>query len=197
MDRRRLRHDEAQLISLVGDSLFDCLDGDRRILEIQRARFLARCRTDAAGKFREVVGGMEVADRLFPIVVIDQIVPVRDLVVHGTARRAVTVGNTAIHTARRLLPHLGIRHRNGEFAEMADTIRCGLILSHLPVDLQKTCNLAHVYVLTSKRSACRAPVPVSETESRPQHDELKSDLAACPIDHHGNGDRDHQRDQLV
>ncbi|MNX89691.1 hypothetical protein D3C86_1217120 [compost metagenome] len=116
---------------------------------------------------------------------------------HGTARRAVTVGNAAIHAACRLLLHLGIRHRNGEFAEMADTIRCGLILAHLPVDLKKTCNLAHVYVLTSKRSACRAPVPGGETNNRPQYDELKSGLAARPVDRRGNGDRDHQRDQLV
>ena len=197
VDRRRLRHDKAQLIGLVGNRLLDGLDGDRRILEVQRASLLTRRGTDAAGKFREVVGGVEVADRLFPIVVIDQIVPVGDLVMHWTAGRAVTIGNAAIHAARRLLLHLGIRHRNGEFAEMANTIRCGLILAHLPVDLQKTCNLAHVYVLTSKRSACRAPVPVSETKSRPQHDELKSGLAARPDDRRGNGDRDHQRDQLV
>src|SRR5690606_6603677 len=115
------------------------------------------------GEFREVVGGMEVTDRLLPVVIVDQIVPVGDLVVHGTACRAVAIGNAAVHAARRLLLHLGIRHRNGEFAEVAYTIRCGLILAHLPVDLQKTCNLAHVYVLTSKRSACRAPVPGGET----------------------------------
>ncbi|MNV39150.1 hypothetical protein D3C71_1307200 [compost metagenome] len=197
VDRRRLRHDKAQLVSLVGNRLLDGLDGDRRILEVQRAGFLAGCGTDAAGEFREVVGGMEVADRLFPVVVIDQIVPVGDLVVHGTARRTMTVWNAAIHAACRLLLHLGIRHRNGEFAEMADTIRCGLILAHLPVDFQKTCYLAHVYVLTSKRSAGRAPVPGGETNNRPQYDELKSGLAARPVDRRGNGDRDHQRDQLV
>lgn len=186
-----------RLVSLVGNRLLDGLDGDRRILEVQRAGLLAGCGTDAAGEFREVVGGMEVADRLFPVVVIDQIVPVGDLVVHGTARRTMTIGNAAIHAACRLLLHLGIRHRNGEFAEMADTIRCGLILAHLPVDFQKTCYLAHVYVLTSKRSAGRAPVPGGETNNRPQYDELKSGLAARPVDRRGNGDRDHQRDQLV
>src|SRR5690606_23596454 len=56
----------------------------------------------------------------------------------------MTIGNAAIHAARRLLDDFGIRHRNGEFAKMADTVGGRLILHHLPVDLQKTCYLAHV-----------------------------------------------------
>ncbi len=146
VDRGRLRHDEAQLIGLVGNRLFHRLDRNGRIFEVQRAGFLARSRTDTAGKFREVVGGMEVADRLLPIVVVDQIVPVGDLVVHRAAGRAVAVRNATVHAARRLLLHLGIRHGNGEFPEMANTIRRRLILANLTIDLQKTCNLAHVSV---------------------------------------------------
>ena len=42
-----------------------------------------------------------------------------------------------------LLLDLLVRHRQGEFPEMPDTIGSGLVLVHLPVDLEKTCYLAH------------------------------------------------------
>jgi hypothetical protein len=45
----RLRHDEAHLIGLVGNRLFDGLDRDRRVLEVERAGFLAR-RRDRCGR---------------------------------------------------------------------------------------------------------------------------------------------------
>jgi hypothetical protein len=43
--------------------------------------------------------------------------------------------NAAIHAARSLLLYFTIRHRNGELAEVADTIRGWLVLCYLPVDL--------------------------------------------------------------
>lgn len=55
VDCRRLRHDKAQLIGLVGDGLLDGLDRDRCILEVQRARLLTRRGTDAAGEFRKLL----------------------------------------------------------------------------------------------------------------------------------------------
>lgn len=138
-----LRHDMAELIGLVAQCLLDRLDRNRRILEVQRAGFLARGRANATREFREIVGQMQVADRLIPIVVIDEIVPVRDLVMHRTARRAMAERNAAIHAARRLLLHFAIRHRNGEFPEVTDTIRRWLVLRYLPVNFKKTSYLTH------------------------------------------------------
>ena len=147
MHRCRLRHDEAQFVSLVGDRLLDGLDRHRCIFEVQRAGFLAGRRADAAGEFGEVVGRMQVADRRFPVVVIDEIVPVRDLVVHRTAGRAVAIGDATVHAAGGLFLHFRFRHRDREFAEMANAIRGRLILRHLAVDFEETRYLAHVFSL--------------------------------------------------
>ena len=143
---RRIGTDITGLIGLVGQCLFNRLDRDRDVLEVQRAGFLAGRRADAAGEFRKIVGRVQVADRRVPVAIVDEIVPVRDLVVDRTARRAVAEGNAAIHAARGLLLDFRLRHRQREFAKMPDTIGCRLVLVHLPVDLEKTCYLAHVSV---------------------------------------------------
>src|SRR5579871_1373296 len=49
----------AILPRLVDDGTFDRLDGDRRVIDIERARGFARRGAHAAGELREVVGGME------------------------------------------------------------------------------------------------------------------------------------------
>ena len=74
--------------------------------DVERAGGLARRRADAAGHLGEVVGGVEVARRLLPVGVIDEVVPVRDLVVDRAA--LVAIGDAAIHAAGGLLGHLGI-----------------------------------------------------------------------------------------
>ena len=43
----------------VDDGLFDLLDGDRRLVDAQHAGGFAGRRTDAAGEFREIVGGVQ------------------------------------------------------------------------------------------------------------------------------------------
>ena len=66
-------------------------------VEVQRAGGFARRRADAARELGEVVGRMQVARRLLPVAPVDEIVPVRDLVVHRTA--VVTERDAAIHAA--------------------------------------------------------------------------------------------------
>ena len=80
---------------------------------------------------------------------IDEIVPVRDLVVHRAARRPVAEGNAAIHAARRLLLQVAVVERQGELAEMANAFAGELILLLLPVVFEKACDLAHGLVLHS------------------------------------------------
>ena len=140
---RRLRPDIAHFERLVGNRLFDRLDGDRDVLDVERAGLLAGRRADAAGPFREIVGGVEVADRAFPVAAVDEVVPVGNLVVHRAAVRPVTERHAAIHAARGLFLDFLVRHRERELPEMTDAIRGRLILVHLPVDLEETCHLAH------------------------------------------------------
>ena len=145
----------AEFIGLVGDRLLDRLDGDRNVLEVQRAGFLAGRRADAAGEFREIVGRVQVADRVVPVAIVDEVVPVRDLVVDRAAGRAMAERHAAIHAARGLFLDLLVRHRQREFAEMPDAVGRRLVLVHLPVDLEKTCYLAHISTLVFASAALR------------------------------------------
>ena len=128
--RGRLRFHPALLDRPVGDGAFDRLDRYRLVDEVQRAGGLARGRADAAGYLGEVVGAVQVDRSFFPVGVVDQIIPVGDLVIHRAA--IVAVGNAAIHAARGLVLDAFLRHRNDEFAEVADAVgrrRSGAVLA--------------------------------------------------------------------
>ena len=98
--RRRLRHDPPLLERALGDRHLDLLDRDRIVIDRQHACRLARRRADPARELREVVGHVELVDRLAPLAPVDEIVPVRDQV----AERAsfVTERDAAIHAASTL-----------------------------------------------------------------------------------------------
>ena len=139
--RRRLGLDPALRIGAIGDRAFDGLDGDRVVVEVERARGFARRRTDAAGHFRKIVGAVQVARGFPPVAAVDEIVPVRDLVVHRTS--TVTIGNAAIHAARRLLLVLLLRKRQHEFPPMLDALLDRLVVPIVALEFQKAGNLAH------------------------------------------------------
>jgi hypothetical protein len=148
--RRHLRLQPAVVPGAVDDRAFDGLDGDRVVVDVERAGRLARRRADAAGKFREIVGRVQIARGLFPVVLVDEVVEVGDLVVDRAARRArrhragaVAIGNAAIHAARRLVAGILLAQGNDEFAIMLQTIRDRCVLAVMPVDFEKTCDLAH------------------------------------------------------
>ena len=145
--RRRLGHDPALLPALVGDRLLDRLDRHRHVLEVERAGFLAGRGADAAGEFREVVGGVEVAQRILPAAGIDQLVPVRNLVMDRATGRPVAERDAAIHAARRLLLDVALLKRKRELAEMPDAVAGELILLLLPVEFEKARDLAHAVSL--------------------------------------------------
>src|SRR5690606_8046254 len=143
--------DVARLIGLVGQRLLDRLDGDRNILEIERAGFLAGSRTDPSCEFRKIIGRMQIADRVVPVALVDEVVPVGNLVVNRATSRAMAIGHAAIHAARRLLLDLLVRHRQRELPKMPDAVGSRLVLVYLPVDFEKTRYLAHI-ILRSLRS---------------------------------------------
>src|SRR5271166_5153138 len=139
--RRGLRHDPAFFEGAVGDRAFDGLDGDGIVVEVERAGGFAWRRTDAAGDLGEIVGAMQVARRLPPVAAIDQIVPVRNLVVHGTA--GVAVGNAAIHATRRLRPRLLLREWQHELAPVLDALLDRLVMAVAALVFEKAGDLAH------------------------------------------------------
>src|SRR5262249_20920501 len=126
----RFRFYPASLEGTVGNRALDGLDGDGVVLDVERAGGLARRGADAAGDLGEIVGGVEVARGLLPVAAIDEVVPIRDLIVDRTA--GVAIGNAAIHAARRLLPRLRLRQRAYELAPMLDALFDRLVVAGLP-----------------------------------------------------------------
>ena len=117
LDGRRLRHDPALVPAAVDDRDLDLLDRDRVALaDLQHARRLARRGAQTTGELREVVGRVQLDDRLAPAVAVDEIVPVRDQV----AERAAVVAerHAALHAARALLAQALDRQRLDELVEV-------------------------------------------------------------------------------
>src|SRR5262249_59252966 len=135
----------------IGNRAFDGFDGDGIVLDVERAGGLARCRADAAGDLGEIVGGVEVARSLLPVAAIDEVVPIRDLIVDGTT--GVAVGNAAIHAACRLFLVLLLGQRAHEFAPMLDALRDRLVVAVLTLVFQEAGDLAHSHSAEGSYSA--------------------------------------------
>ena len=139
--RRDKRRDPAFFPPAIHDLAFDRLDGDGRVINVQRAARLARGGADAAGEFREVVGRMQHFQRVAPVIFIDQIVPVRDDVVDRAT--IVAKRNPAIHAARCLPADRIFRHRNDEFAVVCQPLLGVGIGPVGPVEFEEASGLAH------------------------------------------------------
>ncbi len=142
------------------DCMFNRLDRHGAFDEVQRAGGLARGGADAAGELREVVGRMQVAAGFSPVVVINEIVPVGDLVVDGAA--VVAIRNAAIHAAGRLIAQGFFPERYDEFLVVADTVGRRQVLAILTVDFQEAGCLSHCFTLLPlllRAQHCLAPLP--------------------------------------
>src|SRR5690606_18150963 len=136
-----LRLDPAFLPATVDDRAFDRLDRHRLVDDVERAARLARRRAHPAGELGEVVGRVQVVERLAPVGLVDEVVPVRDHVVHRTA--VVTVGDAAVHAPRGLVAQGLLAVRDDELAVVLDAfLRIG-IAAILAVDLEEAGFLAH------------------------------------------------------
>src|SRR5262249_55138966 len=134
----------------VGDRALDRLDGHRIVVDVEGARRLAWRWTDAAGDLRKIVGAMQIARGLPPVAAVDQVVPVRDQIVHRTAggragdrAGAVTLRDPAVHAARRLLAVLLFGERQHEFAPVLDALLNRLVIAVLTIVFEEPGDLAH------------------------------------------------------
>ncbi len=124
------------------DVLFDLLDRDCRLIDPQHTRRFARRWTNAAGKFRKIVGRVQLANRLFPAAVIDEIVPVGDQVVDGTSRLAE--GHATVHAARALGAKLRFGKIEIDLEPVIDALRNRTPWGKLARVFQKARVLTHV-----------------------------------------------------
>src|SRR6476660_8946261 len=148
---RDFRLDPAIVPGAIDDGAFDGLDGDGVVVDVERAGGFARRRANPPGEFREIVGRVQVARSFFPVVLVDQIVEIRNLVVDRAARRArrhragaVAIGNPAIHAACGLVAGILLAQRDDELTKALHALGDRLIFAIAPLDLQETCNLAHL-----------------------------------------------------
>ena len=96
-----LRHGPALGEGAVGDLHLDLLDGDRVGVDAEHAGGLAGRRAQPPGELREVVGRVQPLARRVPVVLVDEVVPLRDEVPERAA--VVAEGDAAVHAARRLV----------------------------------------------------------------------------------------------
>src|SRR5262249_49397740 len=85
----------------LDNAFFNLLDGDRRLIDAQHTCSFAWSGTNSPGKFREIVGGMQLPYCVLPAAPIDEIVPVGNHVVDRAT--GVAEGHAAIHAARTLV----------------------------------------------------------------------------------------------
>src|SRR4029453_475922 len=110
---RGTRLDPSGVKSSIDDRLLDILDSHRPVIYAEDARAFARRGTNAAGEFGKIVLPHRQLESFLPTVVVDQIIPLWNQVVYGTARRRavdqisrMAERAAAIHAASRLKPQL-------------------------------------------------------------------------------------------
>mmetsp|Transcript_96794 Transcript_96794/g.276534 ORF Transcript_96794/g.276534 Transcript_96794/m.276534 type:complete len:331 (-) Transcript_96794:510-1502(-) len=99
---RHARHHPTLLPRPVDDGVLHVFDRHRRVDEPGHASTLARRGADTARELRKVVCFVEAVDRLAPLPLVNQIVPLRDEVVDRAAGVCLAEGRAAVHAARRL-----------------------------------------------------------------------------------------------
>src|SRR5690606_2499256 len=104
--RWRLRNHPALLPAFVDNGVFDGLDANRVIVDVQGTGRFAGSGAYASGEFRKVVGGMQYIERAAPVLPINQIIPVGNDIVDRAAAGAERYA--AIHTPRALLLCFGV-----------------------------------------------------------------------------------------
>src|SRR6202012_1066574 len=98
----------------------------------------------------------QIARRLLPIAAIGEVVPVGNLVVDRTAD--VTIGDAAIHAARRLVARRLLAQRQHELTVVADSVGGRRIPPVRAVYLQDPRNLTHLAApKRSRRAQFRGP----------------------------------------
>ena len=156
--QRRFGYDPALLETPVDNGALDGLDGHRVAVDAQDAGSLARGRAHPAGELGEVVGLVQLRQGFFPVVPVNQIVPVRYEIVQRTTRRTWTPphGHTrvaerdaAIHASGALLAQRFRRHGQDKLVPVLQTFEGGSVRLFAPLKFHESCNFSHSSLETS------------------------------------------------
>src|SRR5262249_60700699 len=123
----------------------------RVVVDPEHARALARRRAETAGPLREVVRRVQAVERLTPVVLVDQVVPVRDDVPERTA--LVAERDAAVHAPRSLLREVLDRVGQVVLAPVPQPLGDGPRRRFLTLDLEEAGDLTHWSPPAPRRSA--------------------------------------------
>ena len=120
----------------------DLLDRDRVVVDVEHAGRLTRRRADQPGELGEVVGRVELRERVAPVVPVDEVVPVRDQV----AERAALVAerDSAVHAAGALVAQGAVVRQGEVLAVVADPLGGIALVEAHPLEAEEGAQLAHV-----------------------------------------------------
>ena len=145
-----VRADPPLVEGAIRDDALDRLDRDRVVVQTEGARPLARSGTDAARELGEVVRLVEANGRLLPLAAPDEVVPVRNQVVHGAAGGhspdelpRVAERGPAVHAARTLPAERRLGNRGVPLIPVPDALLRPAGGSGLAAELEESGRLAH------------------------------------------------------
>jgi hypothetical protein len=121
--------------------VLDRLDADGILVDAQDACLFTRRRADAAGEIRKIVGRVQRLDGGFPVLAVDQVVPVGNDVVDWAPAHAER--NAAIHAARALPLGLLVGERRDELAIVLLARFLGLVGLFDALELEKSGYFSH------------------------------------------------------
>ena len=89
---------------MIDDGAFDGLDSHGRFIDAKNTGRFTGGRTNTTSEFREIIGGVELANGIAPTALPNEIVPIGNDIRKRTT--GVAEGNAAIHTTAALQAHL-------------------------------------------------------------------------------------------
>ena len=132
-------HPSSYARSMIDTSISLIVTGSSLMPE--HARPFARRRAQPAGELGKVVRRVQTIDRRVPLVVVDEVVPVRNQVSERASLMAER--NAAVHAARALLHQVACRRRQIDLAPVVDALVDRPRRMFLSLDFDEPCWLTH------------------------------------------------------
>jgi hypothetical protein len=150
----RLGGDPALLEAASDDGQLDLLDRDGVVVDVEHAGRLARRGADQPGEFGEVIGGVQLGERVAPAVAVDEVVPVRDQVPERAA--LVAERHAAVHAARALVAQRAVVRQREVLPVVAHALARVAFLEADPLEPEEAAWVSHQAATSSCVSSSSA-----------------------------------------
>jgi hypothetical protein len=148
-NRRQLRFDPAFGPGTIDDLNLDLLDRDWILIDSDNTCCLTWGRAKPSGELREIIGRVQLIDRITPTIPENKIVPIRNQIAERTA--VVAERNTAIHAPACLFTNLGDRKILVDLTPITKPDWNLTPARKLTLMLEKSCYITHDVPLSPSR----------------------------------------------